>query len=208
MPDSQPDAQHHEAAAPAHAEAAAVHHEEVQPAHEEVAPVAEVPAAEHHEDAAPQTVATTEAAPPAVADLSGLQNLAGGNSTVMVILALIAVAGGGAGWKFYQKFSEQKHEQALKKLEIEAQMAGLNGVQPPPCQAASLKVQAELDSVRGELRSNGEAHKKLQEQIDELSQKIAKFEKKAASMFSADFDAEDVEDRLKKIEKALKAKKA
>jgi uncharacterized protein HemX len=161
------------------------------------------------EPAAPAELhASTQVAEPnGVPDLSQIQGLAGGNPIVTVILALILVGGGTAGWKFWQKKSEQSHELKLQELELQKEMAGLNGAQPPPCQAASAKVQADVESIRGDLRSNGEAHKKLQEQIDELSQKLAKLEKKAASAFSADFDAEDVVERLEKAEKELKALK-
>ena len=192
---------HHE---PAHA-SEPVHHEPVIASEPTVieAPVAAEPAPvpeEFH--------ATTQAdAEPAngVADLSQIQGLAGGNPIVTVILAVILVGGGTAGWKFWQKKSEQNHELSMKKVDMELEMAGLNGAQPPPCQAASAKVSSELSEIRSSLSANGEAHKKLQEQIDDLSERLSKLEKKSASLFSGDFDPEDVEDRLKKIEKALKA---
>lgn len=166
----------------------------------------EAPAAVEHHEAVPaaEHKATTEVpdAPNAAPDLSQIQGLAGGNPIVTVVLALIVVGGGTAGWKFWNQKSKQNHELELQKLEIQKDMAGLNGAQPPPCSAANLKIQADIESVRGELRSNGDAHKKLQDQIDELSQKLAKFEKKASSMLSGDFDAEDVVERLEKLEKA------
>ena len=168
------------------------------PAVSEAAPVAD--ASELH--------ATTQAsAEPANAapDLSQIQALAGGNPIVTVILALIVVGGGTAGWKFWQKKSEQSHELAMKKADMELEMAGLNGAQPPPCQAASMKVSGEISELRGDLKANAEAHKKLQEQIDELAERTGKLEKKTASLFSGDFDPEELEERLKKIEKALKA---
>lgn len=193
-----------------------------EPEHHEALPAAD-PSAAHdgleapqalpevtpHEPAAPTELhASTQVAEPnAVPDLSQIQGLAGGNPIVTVILALIVVGGGTAGWKFWNQKSKQNHELELQKLEIQKDMAGLNGVQPPPCQAASVKTQADIESIRGDLRSNADAHKRLQEQIDELSQKLAKLEKKAASMLSGDFDAEDVTERLEKAEKELKALK-
>lgn len=130
-----------------------------------------------------QTVATTTEAPAAPFDINQLITSTGGGGTIAVILALVAVVGGGAAWKFYQKFSEQKHEQAMKKLEIEAQAQGLNGVQPPPCQAANAAIEAKIVAIEG---------------------KIASVEKKTSS-FSAGFDADDMEERIIKLEKKLKS---
>lgn len=162
-------------------------------------------------EAAPSELhATTQAdAEPANAapDLSQIGALANGNPIVTVILALIVVGGGTAGWKFWQKKSEQGHELAMKKADLELELAGLNGAQPPPCQAASVKLNGELTEIRGELKSNGEAHKKLQEQIDDLEDRLGKLEKKTSSMLSGGFDPEEMEERVAKIEKALKADK-
>lgn len=191
-----PDATEEHIAAPVHHEVADVPAE----AHQEAAAAEN----EHQEVAHPATVATTEVpdAPNAAPDLSQIQGLAGGNPIVTVILALIVVGGGTAGWKFWNQKSKQNHELRLQELEVQKEMAGLNGVQPPPCQAASVKTQADIESIRGDLRSNSDAHKRLQEQIDDLSAQLKKFEKKASSMLSGDFDAEDVAERLEKLEKA------
>jgi hypothetical protein len=196
----------HHPDAPAH-DAPAASHEAAAPEAVVEAPEVSMPEAAPHEPAAPAELhASTQVAEPnGVPDLSQISQLSGGNPIVTVILALVLVGGGTAGWKFWQKKSEQNHELKMQELEVQKEMAGLNGAQPPPCQAASAKTQMEIDAIRSDLRANADAHKKLQEQIDELAQKLAKFEKKAATMLSGDFDAEDVEDRLKKIEKALKA---
>lgn len=107
---------------------------------------------------------------------------AGGGSTGL-ILAVIAVVGGGAAWKTYQKFSEQKHEQAMKRLDLEAKAQGLSGAQPPPCQVKQVEVDAKLAA---------------------FETRIAATEKKSATL-SADFDGDDIERRVKKLEKAVKA---
>jgi len=116
-------------------------------------------------------------------DLSQLQTLTGGNPALTVILALIVVVGGGAGWKFWNKLSEQKHEQRMREMELKAQKAGLGGAQPPPCQAK----QAEVDA-----------------KLAETASRLAALEKKAASL-SADFDGEDIERQVKKLQKVVKA---
>ena len=169
-----------------------------------------VPAAVEAPAASEELHATTQAAAEpanAAPDLSQIQGLAGGNPIVTVILALIVVGGGTAGWKFWQKKSEQNHELAMKKVDMELELAGLSGAQPPACQSASVKLNGELSEIRGDLKANGEAHKKLQEQIDDIAERLGKLEKKASSMFSGGFDPEEMEERVAKIEKALKAEK-
>jgi predicted negative regulator of RcsB-dependent stress response len=47
----------------------------------------------------------------------------GQGGMITVILAAIAVLGGSAGWKFWQARSKQKHEEAMKKMELEAELA-------------------------------------------------------------------------------------
>jgi len=190
--------------------------EHVEPVHHEpvVAPeptVIEAPVAAEPAPAVEEFHAETQAeAEPAngVPDLSQISALSGGNPIVTVVLALILVGGGTAGWKFWQKKSEQNHELSMKKVDMEMEMAGLNGAQPPPCQTASAKVSSELSEIRSSLSANGEAHKKLQEQIDDLSERLGKLEKKAASLFSGGFDPEELTERIEKLEKAAKAKKS
>jgi hypothetical protein len=143
------------------------------------APVSPVVAAPAQAQAVP-----TEALTEAPADLSQLQGLAGDNPVLMVILALVVVGGGTAGWKFWNKFSEQKHEQKMKMLEIEAQQAGLAGAQPPPCQTVTAELKKEIAS---------------------LETKVGKMEKQVRSFVASDFDEAEFEKRLlKKIDEKLK----
>lgn len=107
----------------------------------------------------------------------------GGDYAPMVAIALagMAVAGGGKAWSFYRERAEQKHEQEMKKLEIEAQNKGMDGQQPPPCAAKSTAMQAEIDGLKSKLGS---------------------IEKKTASI-SADFDGDDMERNLKRLRKRV-----
>tara|TARA_R100001594_G_scaffold7620_1_gene20449 strand:+ start:17041 stop:17547 length:507 start_codon:yes stop_codon:yes gene_type:complete len=107
----------------------------------------------------------------------------GGDYAPMVAVALagMAVAGGSKAWSFYRDRAEQKHEQEMQKLKMEAQSQGMEGQQPPPCQAATAKMQAEIDSIKS---------------------KIGSIEKKT-SMISADFDGEDVERKIKRMKKRI-----
>lgn len=128
---------------------------------------------------------------PAVADLSQLQGLAGDNPMVMLALAGVAVLGGSAGWKHWNKLSEQKHEQKMKELEMQAQAQGTNGAQPPPCAAANLKLEAELKALQG--------------QVAENVAKMAKLEKKTLAIASSDFDPDEWEKWKVKVDKKLKS---
>jgi hypothetical protein len=107
-----------------------------------------------------------------------------------VVLALVAVLGGGAGWKFYSQSSKQKADLATKQAELahDLAMAELNAkvqvptASPPPCVAAHTSLEA----------------------------RIAAIEAKASRMtlpdFPDDFDAELLIARIEKLEKAAKAK--
>lgn len=129
-----------------------------------------------------QTTATTIQPETPPFDINQILTTTGGGGGVAIILAIIAVVGGAAGWKFWQKLSEQKHEQKMKELEIKAQAQGLNGAQPPPCQAANAAIEARLTA---------------------MDSKLVSIEKKTSS-FSAGFDADEVEDRIVKLEKKVK----
>lgn len=107
----------------------------------------------------------------------------GGDYAPMVAIALtgMAVAGGSKAWSFYRERAEQKHEQEMQKLKMEAQSQGMEGEQPPPCKVATAKMQAEVDALKS---------------------KIGSIEKKT-SMISADFDGEDVERQIKRMKKRI-----
>jgi hypothetical protein len=87
----------------------------------------------------------------------------------------------------------------MKQVETEAELRrdekGLNGAQPPPCQAAQAKVEADLAMMKG--------------QLEGMDARIKKSEKLAAS-FPGDFNPEDLEELKKQviaIDKQLKATK-
>ena len=108
---------------------------------------------------------------------------------VGVILAVIAVAGGGAAWKFYSQHSKQKaalaekqaeqaHEIAMRRLDVEAQHAN---VSPPPCLAKHAEIEARISAI----------------------------ESKSASLaLPAGFDADELNERIERLEKASKPKPA
>lgn len=115
------------------------------------------------------------------------------NPMLAFALAALAVVGGGAGFKLWTKMSEQRHETRMKELELEAQKAGLNGTQPPPCQAKQIETDAKLASLSSEL--------------SELRVRLEKAEKKSAA-FGDNFDADEVKNNLTKLERTVRDMKA
>jgi len=63
------------------------------------------------------TTAVVEEQP---SDFSIVKSVAGENSTIGLILVVVLVIGGKAGWGFWNKLLEKKHEEKMKALEIEA----------------------------------------------------------------------------------------
>lgn len=126
-----------------------------------------------------------------VGDMTDIMGAVGGGP--LGILALVVlVVGGGAGWKFWSKLSEQKHEQAMKRLEIESAQFSTGGAQPPPCQAKQAEVDAKLS--------------KLADELEEMRTQVKRMERKLTSV--AGLDTDDVQDRLKALEATIKERKA
>lgn len=104
------------------------------------------------------------------------------NPMLAFALAALAVVGGGAGWKFWTKMSEQKHEEKMKQLELQAQAQGLGGAQPPPCQAKQVEIDAKLAV---------------------LESRVSKAERTSIAL-GDDFDPEDIQKRITVLERAMK----
>lgn len=83
-----------------------------------------------------QTTATVGAPPTSAAsELAVLQGIGGSNS-IMLVMAVLALVGGKAGWKFWGDWRKQKHEEAMKKMELEAkvELAKLGEEVSPVCE--------------------------------------------------------------------------
>lgn len=122
-------------------------------------------------------------APSTGLDVGSLANAAQGDMTMTVVLGVVALAGAGTTWKFLTQFSEQRHEQKMKKLDIEERSAGLGNASPQPCQMTNAELRADIEALKG---------------------RLAAVEKKSLSL-SADFDGEDLERQVKKLTKTVKA---
>jgi uncharacterized protein HemX len=133
-----------------------------------------------------------QAATPSPEEIVTIAQGAQDGGMIGVILAIVAVLGGGAGWKFYSQSSKQKAELANKQAEQahELAMAELNAkmqaptVSPPPCVAAHTSLEARIAAVE------------------------AKASRMTLPDFPEDFDAELLIARVEKLEKAAKKKPA
>ncbi len=156
----------------------------VPPVHEEtVAQVSDdatllpIPAAH----AAPAAHGLQPDAQPSAQDLAKLADGAGDSPMLALGLAVLAVVGGGSAWKLWTKRSEQAHELAMKRLELDAATA--NGTaQPSPCQAKQAEVDAKLAAFEA---------------------RLGKVEKTSLALPDG-FDADELTGRLSKVEGAIK----
>ena len=141
-----------------------------------VAPTAPAPAA-------PVAEAQTLAPDPttAASELQGLVGAAGGDSMLAIVLALVAVLGGGAAWKFYNQKSAQTHELKLKELELKSQTPSQS---PPPCIVKHGELDAKLAAVEG---------------------KVNKLDQKTAGMSVDGPSSDELDERVIKLERQVKA---
>jgi hypothetical protein len=131
-----------------------------------------------------------QAATPSPEEIVTIAQGAQDGGMIGVVLALVAVLGGGAGWKFYSQSSKQKADLATKQAELahDLAMAELNAkmqvptASPPPCVAAHTSLEARIAAVE------------------------AKASRMTLPDFPDDFDAELLIARIEKLEKAVKAK--
>ena len=123
--------------------------------------------------------------PDAMPDLAQIEGMAGDNPMLMLAVLLVMVLGGGAGWKFWTQYSEQKHQQALERLRLERDMAGHGGASPPPCQTA---------------------HAALEKRIDAIDRRLSDTTRKVGTVIRPDSPGvEELDERLTRAEKSIKA---
>ena len=159
-------------------------------------PVAESPAQEPAKDAIVAQVTDDadlvahEAQAPTPAEILEVAKGAD-DGMIGVVLALVAVLGGGAAWRFYsqhskqraalaEKQAEQAHELAMRRLDVEAQHANAS---PPPCLAKHAEIEARIAACEAKVQS-------------------------ASLSLPAGFDADELSERIERLEKAVKPKPA
>jgi hypothetical protein len=115
-------------------------------------------------------------------ELNSLAQTTGADPALTIVLAAIAVLGGGAAWKFYKQHSEQKHDQKMAQMKLDAKAKGMEGQSPGPCQTV---------------------HAALKTEVEELRARLSKVDQKMA--INADFDGDDLERKVRKLEKWRKS---
>jgi hypothetical protein len=126
----------------------------------------------------------------AIAEVKSLVPAGGDASMITVALAVVGVAGGGAAIKLYQNMVKSKHDQEMKRLEIEEKRSEKQDDQHQQCNVARAALEAKVAA--------------LTTRIEDLSARKSE----SPSLDLGDFDPEALEERLKKIEAALKTAKA
>lgn len=106
-----------------------------------------------------------------------------------VMVALIAVGGGGAAWKFYSQFSKNKHEENMEKLRLESEKSKNDSHQQ--CNAKHTALSAKVEELSAKLAA-------AERNLEEANSK--------SNGLELDFDVDDMKTRLEKLEKALKTK--
>lgn len=115
-------------------------------------------------------------------------------SLVSVILAVVGVAGGAAAWRFYSQASREKSEQ--RKLEAEQAH-----------EQAMARINAEAARPTAQHPSCIQAHADIGVQLAQLRAEIEQVKASSTSGGLPDgFDADEMSERLAKLEKAAKAK--
>ena len=119
-----------------------------------------------------------------------------GGSMITVMLALVAVGGGGAAWKFYQTFAKQKHEQKMKELELQAEtQQKQNDDKHEKCAVERVALEAKVSALEARLAEAEKAAKDAAAAAEAAS--------KGGGEIELPFDADELQDRLAKLEKAL-----
>lgn len=145
---------------------------------------------EAHADAA-EVAAKAQAVVEQVPHVADLKSAIPADANIFtVLLGGIAVLGGGAAWKFYSDHSKRRHEQEMARIERQSSPGECKG--HAPLKAAVEELDEKVDSVT----------EKVEEVADRLDVVAKKAEK--AHLTMGDFDAEEVEERLEKVERVVK----
>lgn len=136
-------------------------------------------------------VPSVEALVAAPANLQAVLPKAADTSGLTVLMAVVAVAGGGAAWKFYDSYSKRKHEENMARIERGDDQHGA-------CKAERAALDAKLSQVAERLEG---ALRKL----DEVAKGLEQVRSESPSLGGLEPDV--LEERLEKLEKAFKVSK-
>lgn len=134
-------------------------------------------------------VPSVEALVAAPANLQAVLPKAADTSGMTVLLGLVAVAGGGAAWKFYDNWSKRKHEENMARIERGEQDSHAS------CKAERAALDAKLAQVAERLEG-------ALKTLDDVAKRLEEVRSSSVSLSSNDLD-----ERLEKLEKAFKVSK-
>lgn len=138
----------------------------------------------HTEAAEVAAKAQAVVAQPAAA-VADLKNAIPADANIFtVLMGVVAVAGGGAAWKFYSDHSKRKHEAEMARIEKQDS-------QPGECKAHGA-MKAEISSAVAK--------------VEAVAAKVEAIEKKAEEqrLTMGDWDVSDMTERVEKLEKKVK----
>ena len=145
-------------------------------------------------------------APSDVADLKHLMPAGGDASIYTVLLAAIAVAGGGAGWKFYQSFAKQRHEQRMKELEIKEKRVELQGERAEQKDDNHQKCAIERKVLEEKVAALEARLIEAEKRAEEQAAQAAEAKASAPQTPDLDFDFDEMQQRIEHLEKVLEGK--
>ena len=134
-----------------------------------------------------QMTATMGVPENAIAEVKSLVPADGNANVITVALAVVGVAGGGAAIKLYQNMVKSKHDQKMKELEIEERRTEKQDDKHQACAAERVALEAKIVALTAK--------------VEEV---LTRQPSTGSSFDLGDFDPEELEERLKKIEAALK----
>lgn len=82
----------------------------------------------------------------------------------------------------------------MRKLDLEAKALKVQNTSPPACQQVHAKMEAEISDLG----------KRLSDHAATVEERLAKVERRTLSLTGAGVDLEELEQRVVKVEKALK----
>jgi len=124
----------------------------------------------------------------------------GGNT---LVLAGMAILGGGAAWKFYSQFTKQNHERKMAEIE---KNSNNNEENKKRCEGHALVCSNSTRELQMKL---DDANKKLSDYasiIDSLNKKVTEMEAGMNKAIRAGKNIDDLEERIEEMEGKLKKK--
>jgi hypothetical protein len=166
-------------------------------------PVAAVAPADDAPAASPAALTASVGVPavPSADDLSRIAAQAGGGTTGVLMALIAVVGGGGAVWKYLQGRNKQKHEERMRELDLQADNQKRDDDKHGECESKRAALGAKVESAESQLRLAEQALSNLRDQVAALSGKID------SSNETTDDYTSVLSKRITKLETAAKAKK-